>query len=89
MQQTLQKYIPQQAIPKIIELLDHDNLTVKVKKERKTRHGDYKSLPNGTHQITVNSNLNTYRFLITLIHEIAHFETYKNFGTRWRIITME
>lgn len=80
MQQTLQTYIPQQAIPKISALLDHDNLSIKIKKERKTRHGDYKRLPNGKHQITVNSNLNIYRFLITLIHEIAHFEAYKNFG---------
>ena len=53
---------------------------VKVKQERKTRHGDYRRLPTGKHQITINSNLNPYRFLITLIHEIAHFETYKSYG---------
>ena len=53
---------------------------VKIKKERKTRHGDYRRLPNGNHQITINSNLNIYRFLITLIHEIAHFEAYKTYG---------
>ena len=80
MQDTLQEYIPEKAILKVIELLDHDKLSVKVKKERKTRHGDYKRLPNGNHQITVNSNLNHYRFLITLIHEIAHFEAFKNYG---------
>ncbi|MGB3607494.1 MAG: SprT-like domain-containing protein [Psychroserpens sp.] len=81
MTQNLQDYIPQQAIPKINELLDHDHLVVKVKAERKSRHGDYKRLPNGKHQITINSNLNTYRFLITLIHEIAHFEAFKHYGT--------
>ena len=80
MQDTLQAYIPIKAVPQVLELLKHDSLVVKVKKERKTRHGDYKSLPNGRHQITVNSNLNTYRFLITLIHEIAHFEAYNNYG---------
>ncbi|MEM5565369.1 SprT-like domain-containing protein [Psychroserpens sp. AS72] len=80
MQHTLLEYIPEKAIPEIIELLDHDKLSVKVKSERKTRHGDYKRLPNGNHQITINSNLNHYRFLITLIHEIAHFEAYKNYG---------
>jgi SprT protein len=80
MQETLQEYIPEKAISKVIELLDHDKLNVKVKKERKTRHGDYKRLPNGNHQITVNSNLNHYRFLITLIHEIAHFEAFNNYG---------
>ncbi|PWH83448.1 sprT domain-containing protein [Algibacter marinivivus] len=80
MQSQLQAYIPEHAIPKVISFLEHDNLIVKIKKERKTRHGDYKPLPNGKHQITINSNLNQYRFLITLIHEIAHFEAYKNYG---------
>jgi hypothetical protein len=80
MQNTLQDYIPKNALYQALKLLEHDNLLVKVKKERKTRHGDYKSLPNGKHQVTVNSNLNQYRFLITLIHEIAHFEAYKKYG---------
>ncbi|MCF7568931.1 SprT-like domain-containing protein [Sabulilitoribacter arenilitoris] len=80
MQNLLQDYIPQEAIPQVLKLIEHDNLTVKVKNERKTRHGDYKQLPNGKHQITINSNLNKYRFLITLIHEIAHFEAYNTYG---------
>ncbi|MFK7782148.1 SprT-like domain-containing protein [Psychroserpens sp.] len=80
MQERLQEYIPENALSRVLELLEHDNLDVKVKKERKTRHGDYKRLPSGRHQITVNSNLNIYRFLITLIHEIAHFEAYKTYG---------
>ncbi|OUR91351.1 sprT domain-containing protein [Flavobacteriales bacterium 34_180_T64] len=80
MQHTLQQYIPQSAFGPIMELLNHDALTVKVKSERKTRHGDYKRLPSGKHQITINANLNTYRFLMTLIHEIAHFEAYQNYG---------
>jgi len=80
MQNTLQKYIPEQAVSQVLSLLQHDNLSVLMKKERKTRHGDYKRLPSGKHQITINSNLNNYRFLITLIHEIAHFEVYKAYG---------
>lgn len=80
MQKTLQNYIPEEAIPQVLQFLQHDNLSVLVKKERKTRHGDYKRLPNGKHQITINANLNCYRFLITLIHEIAHFEAYKSYG---------
>ncbi len=80
MQKTLQNYIPEQAIPYVQQLLMHDNLLVKIKNERKTRHGDYRELPNGKHQITVNANLNSFRFLITLIHEIAHFEAYKTSG---------
>lgn len=80
MQDTLQKYIPQKAIPQILQLLEHERLTIKIKNERKTRHGDYRRLANGRHQITVNSNLNCYRFLITLVHEIAHLEAFKTYG---------
>jgi len=80
MQNKLQEYIPQQSMNLVLKLLEHDNLVVKIKNERKTRHGDYMRLPSGKHQITINSNLNQYRFLITLIHEIAHFEAYKTYG---------
>lgn len=80
MQQELEQYIPSASFSKISQLLDNDNLIVKIKSERKTRHGDYKRMPNGKHQITINSNLNKYRFLITLIHEVAHFEAYSEYG---------
>lgn len=80
MQATLLEFIPSQAQDLVKHLLSEEHLVVKIKNERKTRHGDYRQLPNGKHQITVNSNLNPYRFLITLIHEIAHFEAYKRYG---------
>ena len=80
MNNNLSDHVPSNALPEVLRLLEHDHLVIKLKKERRTRHGDYKALPNGKHQITVNSSLNQYRFLITLIHEIAHFETYKEYG---------
>ena len=55
---------------------------LKIVNERVTRHGDYRKMPGGGHQITVNSNLNKYRFLITLIHEIAHLVAFKKYGNR-------
>ncbi|WP_299102794.1 SprT-like domain-containing protein [uncultured Winogradskyella sp.] len=73
-------FIPELAKPLILKILEDDKFTIKVKSERKTRHGDYRSLPNGKHQITINSNLNCYRFLMTLIHEIAHYEAYSKYG---------
>ena len=63
MQELLKHYIPQKAIPLVLELLVNDNLEIKVKNERKTRHGDYRRLKNGKHQITVNSN-----FALTVKH---------------------
>ncbi len=80
MPSTLKDHIPAAAFNAVTVLLKHDHLEVKVKRERKTRHGDYRKLPNGRHRITVNDNLNPHRFLITLIHEIAHFEAYQSYG---------
>lgn len=76
----LLSYIPETSQAYVLSLVEQDNLIVKVKNERKTRHGDYRKMPNGKHQITINANLNEYRFLITLIHEIAHLHAYKFYG---------
>lgn len=92
MQEILAKYIPSHSIVPVMEMIERNGVYLKIVNERKTRHGDYRRLPSGHHQITVNSNLNKYRFLITLVHEIAHlvtFETYgraiKPHGTEWKI----
>lgn len=53
---------------------------LKIVNERLTRHGDYRKAMNGKHEITVNGSLNKYRFLITLIHEIAHLVAFEKFG---------
>jgi SprT protein len=80
MENTIKSYIPEASYEAVSSLLDVDNLSILIKNERKTRHGDYRKLANGKHQITINNNLNSYRFLITLIHEVAHFEAYKTYG---------
>ncbi|SDB54293.1 SprT-like family protein [Flavobacteriaceae bacterium MAR_2010_188] len=82
MQEAINSQIPEAAIAEITQLLSHDELVVKIKRKRKTKHGDYRLLPDGKHQITVNESLNKYRFLITLVHEIAHFEAFKKFGRK-------
>ena len=91
MNQDLNIYIPKAAELQIREILKYQPLNIVVKKERKTRHGDYRKLKNNRHQITVNANLNNYRFLITLLHEIAHYHAYcsygaliKPHGTEWK-----
>ena len=80
MPKTLEKYIPQASVASVFQLITSHNIYLKIVNERVTRHGDYRKMPNGQHQITVNSNLNTYRFLITLIHEIAHLIAFKKYG---------
>ena len=90
MKEILNKYLPERAVEPAFELIAENGIYLKIVNERKTRHGDYRK-QNGIAQITVNANLNPYRFLITLVHEIAHavaFEKYGRFikphGKEWK-----
>lgn len=82
MVETLKKYIPERAASPVFELIKIHAVYLKIVNERVTRHGDYRRLPNGQHQITVNVSLNKYRFLVTLIHEIAHLVAFEKYGRR-------
>jgi len=82
MDHVLLKYLPEHAVVPCFELIRNKGVNLKVVNERVTRHGDYRLLPDGSHQITVNANLNPYRFLITLIHEIAHLVAFETYGRR-------
>lgn len=76
----LKKYIPEASVEPVFELIKSHGVYLKIVNERITRHGDYRRLPNGQHQITVNATLNQFRFLITLVHEIAHLEAFTKYG---------
>lgn len=80
MKDILSNYLPERSVDRVFGLIKEEGVYLKIVKERKTRHGDYRRLQNGQHQITVNANLNKYRFLITLIHEIAHLIAFKKYG---------
>ncbi len=80
-QSVLEKYLPENSLDLIMELLRTESMQLKITKPRKTKLGDYR-FPNkeGRHRISLNADLNPYAFLITLIHEIAHLKAFKNFG---------
>ena len=80
MNETLSKYIPEHAVKPVFELIVKHQVHLKIVNERITRHGDYRKGINGKHEITVNANLNKYKFLITLIHEISHLVAFEKFG---------
>ncbi|WP_405395480.1 SprT-like domain-containing protein [Maribacter sp. Asnod2-G09] len=80
MQETLAKYLPELAVGPCYALIKDSQVHLKIVNERVTRHGDYRIRKDGNHQITVNASLNKYRFLITLIHEIAHLIAFEKYG---------
>lgn len=80
MKKDYQTYIPEKAIPMVQFLIEQHQFTLKIVHQRQTKHGDFRKLPDGKFQITINENLNKYQFLLTFIHEIAHHITYQKFG---------
>lgn len=80
MKDILKKYLPERSVDIIFSLIKQENIHLKIVRERVTRHGDYRRMTNGQHLITINAGANPYRFLITLVHEIAHLHAFKKYG---------
>ena len=67
-----------------MDLIRTEPVQLKIVRPRSTKLGDYRFPKKGDnrHRISINSNLNPYAFLITLIHEMAHLKAFKLFGRR-------
>jgi len=79
----LKAFIPEAAFDKVVSYLHQYKVHLTVTRERKSVLGDYRNAVRGkNHRITVNSNLNQFSFLITLLHELAHLLTYEQYGHR-------
>ena len=72
------QFLPKNAKRQVNELLIVRDVIIKISKKRNTKHGDFVKKPNGTFQITINKTSNSYRFLITLLHELAHYDVCRN-----------
>jgi len=88
----LKKYLPEKSVEQVFEWIKFYKIRLKITKQRSTKLGDYKPpILKPFHQISVNYNLNSYSFLLTLTHEIAHlivWEKFKNkvkpHGNEWK-----
>jgi len=79
----LRRWIPEKAAQLSLDYLHHYNVHLTITRERKSVLGDYRhATHSNNHRISVNGNLNSYSFLITLIHELAHLVTFMEFGNR-------
>ena len=81
MEKTLRKYLPENAVSYVRELLRKYPVRFVISKPRKTKLGDYRFNPGKElSRISVNGNLNKYAFLITTIHEFAHHTSMTKYG---------
>ena len=77
---TIELFVPPTSVTLLSKYLRQWEVNLVITRKRVTKHGDFRALHEGGHQITVNEMPNPYRFLITTLHEIAHLVAYKNFG---------
>ena len=77
-------FIPKEAKKQIHKLLETYKISIKITKIRKSKHGDFRRMADGNSLITLNITTNPYRFLITLLHELAHFKVSQSFFYRIR-----
>ncbi len=77
-----QKYFPENAVDYCFNLWKEYQFSFKVTRPRQSKLGDYCYRRDKGHQITVNGNLNSYSFLVTYIHEVAHLQTFKQYGNK-------
>jgi SprT protein len=90
----LQNYLPPGTFEPVLQYLNYYKVHLTVARERKSVLGDYRHSTHHTnHRISVNGNLNSYSFLITLLHELAHLLTFEKYshrvqahGKEWKFI---
>ncbi len=79
----LLEYLPEKAVPEILNWLENSNVQLKITRNRHTKLGDYRPpIKHKFHKISINYDLNKYNFLITLIHEFAHLNIWEQFKNR-------
>lgn len=82
-EQVFQKYLPKPFVALVVDLLLQSNVQFKIVKSRSTKLGDFRPFNlESKPQITVNGNLNPYAFLITTLHEFAHWQTFERYGRK-------
>ena len=79
----LASYLPQGSFNMVMHYITQYKVQLTITKSRKTILGDYRHATNHKgHRISVNGNLNSYSFLITILHELAHLFTFERYGNR-------
>lgn len=78
----LEQYLPENTLPFLKKWFADYYIHIKITKNRNSKLGDYRKLPDKSHQITVNSTLDKQLFFFVLTHELAHLIAFEKFNNR-------
>ncbi len=83
MKSKLEHFIPPNSLNLVQSIIKNHHFHFKITKHRSSKFGDYRfDSRTNKHTITVNGTLNTYSFLITFLHEVAHLKVKLNYKSR-------
>lgn len=78
----LEKFLPQNTLSYLKKWFSEYYIHIKVTKNRHSKLGDYRKLPDNSHEITINSTLPPQLFFFVLTHELAHLIAFEKYGRR-------
>ena len=81
MGEILLKHLPATTVAYCMELWQEQPFSFKISRTRSSCFGNY-IFRDGQHKITINHDLNSYAFLVTYIHEIAHQRAWLSKGRK-------
>ncbi|HYV94252.1 MAG TPA: SprT-like domain-containing protein [Chitinophagales bacterium] len=88
----IRSFIPEDSVDIVVRWITDYKITLTITHSRQSVFGDYRwPQQNKGHRISVNGDLNSYAFLITLVHEMAHLTAWEKFrntvsshGKEWK-----
>ncbi|MBK1894714.1 SprT-like domain-containing protein [Chryseobacterium paridis] len=80
--QSLEKYLPQNTLQYLKIWFSDYYIHIKIRRNRNSKLGDYRKLPDNSHEITINSTLAPQLFFFVLTHELAHLIAFEKYGRR-------
>lgn len=78
----LEKFLPENTLPFLKKWFGDYACHLKITKNRNSKLGDYRKLPDKSFQITINGTLEPQLFFFVLTHELAHLIAFENFGRK-------
>lgn len=79
---SLEKYLPQNTLQYLKIWFSDYYIHIKITRNRNSKLGDYRKLPDNSHEITINSTLAPQLFFFVLTHELAHLIAFEKYGRR-------
>jgi len=78
---TLACFVPAPSLDAVFDIIVENKIHLNIKRARSTKLGDFRPPTRGMPpRLSINGDLNPYAFLITLLHEIAHWLVWQNYS---------